>query len=127
MVLHHRKIHLKLTKQLENMLSYLAEKSSVGVKFRCGLSQKLLSVTKDVLLFFPFLHAASLCGDNDNFILMLPSQDGCGQQLGLRIDYLGQKKKKKGGGDMPFQKKPLGVVLLDSLRSCAYPKPIRWP
>lgn len=97
MVLHHRKIHLKLTKQLENMLSYLAEKSSVGVKFRCGLSQKLLSVTKDVLLFFPFLHAASLCGDNDNFILMLPSQDGRGQQLGLRIDYLGQKKKKKVG------------------------------
>lgn len=77
------------------MLSYLAEKSSVGVKFRCGLSQKFHSVAKGVLLFFPFLHASSLCGNSDNLILILPSQDGCRQQPGLHIVYSVQKKKKR--------------------------------
>lgn len=92
------------------MLSYLAEKSSVGVKFRCGLSQKFHSVAKGVLLFFPFLHAASLCGNSDNLILILPSQDGCRQQPGLHIVYSVQKKKKKGKYAIPEKAMRCGFI-----------------
>lgn len=68
-----QKIQLKLTKQLDKYVEYLAGKSSGRAKFRCDLGQKLHSVTKDWLSFSPFLHAASLC-DSDNFILMLAPQ-----------------------------------------------------
>lgn len=84
------------------MLTYLAEKSSVSVQFRCGLSQKLHSVTKDVLLFFLFFHDASLCGNSDNFILILPSQDGC-----TRVTYCLFKKKKKMEGEYAIPEKAM--------------------
>lgn len=87
------------------------------------MGQKLHSVTKYWLLIFLFLHSVSLC-NNDNFILMLAPQGHMIVAGSNQATYCLLQATRK--GDMLFQKKPWGVVLLDSLRSCAYLKPIRW-